>query len=111
MPVFDFGAAMRETRVTVDALLAAGRVADAETYMDERRRVFADNGYLIRKLNQAYFAFYGGYQSGSPGAGGGDPIGEAVATIRRDSASIHDWIVRLRGIVTREELLAAAHGS
>jgi hypothetical protein len=107
-PVFDFGTELNETRVTVDQLLADGEVDEAETYMEERRRFFADNGYHLRKLNQAFFAFYGGYQTGSAGAGGGDPIGAAVARIRQTSATIHEWIITLRGITTRDELLRAA---
>ena len=106
-PVFDFGAALNETRVTVDQFLADGQVEEAEAYMEDRRRVFIENGYQFRKLNQAFFAFYGGYQSGTPGAGGADPIGEAVAAIRRNSPTIHDWILTVRGISTRAELLAA----
>lgn len=107
-PAFDFGAEMDETRRHVDDLLAEDRVEEAEAYMEERRRLFVENGYGIRKLNQAYFAFYGGYQSGAPGAGGADPIGPAVQAILDHSDSIHDWIVTMRGITTRDDLLAAA---
>ncbi|MBN8638456.1 MAG: hypothetical protein J0M07_24300 [Anaerolineae bacterium] len=32
----------------------------------------------------------------------------AVAAIRRESATIHEWSITLRGITTREELLRAA---
>jgi hypothetical protein len=106
-PPFNFGAEMNETRVTVDELLAAGRVEDAEAYMEERRQVFVANGYLIRKLNQAYFAFYGGYQSPGGGAGGADPIGPAVAALRESSGSVYDWIAALRGVTTRVELVSA----
>ncbi len=104
---FDYGAAMNETRVTVDQLLAAGKVDQAEAYMEQRRQVFVAHGYVIRKLNQAYFAFYGGYQSGSPGEGGSDPIGPAVQAIRDQSDSIFGWIETMRAIVTRDQLLAA----
>jgi len=107
-PAFDFGAALDETRRTVDALLAEGRVDEAEAYMEERRALFVANGYPIRRLNQAFFAFYGGYQTGAPGAGGGDPIGAAVRAIRDASPSILAWIETMRGITTRAELLAAA---
>lgn len=106
-PVFDFGMEMDRTRRTVDDLLAAGKVEEAEVYMAERRALFAANGYMIRKLNQAYFAFYGGYQSGAPGAGGQDPIGPAVQALREASPSLHDWVVTMRGITSREALLAA----
>lgn len=106
-PAFDFGAEMNETRVQVDALLAEGRVDEAEAYMDERRRFFAENGYRIRKLNQAYFAFYGGYQGGGiPGIGGTDPVGPAVQSIRERSESLVDFVEQLRGVTTREHLLA-----
>ncbi len=106
-PAFDFGAEMHETRVTVDEMLAEGQIEEAEAYMEERRRLFVEHGYGIRKLNQAYFAFYGGYQSGEPGVGGEDPIGPAVQAILDASPSIHDWIVTMRAITTRDELLAA----
>jgi hypothetical protein len=56
---FDFGVEMDITRRQVDELLAAGEVDAAEAYMEERRGWFAANGYLLRKINQAYFAFYG----------------------------------------------------
>lgn len=65
---FDFNAEMRETRVNADALLAAGKIEDAEQYMELRRLFLWDNGYRIRKLNQAYFAFYGAYADSPGGA-------------------------------------------
>ena len=83
-----------------------GAVAEAEAYMEERRQFFYSNGYLIRRLNQAFFAFYGGYQSVGSGVGGADPIGPAVAAIRDLSPSLHDWIITMRTITTREQLLA-----
>lgn len=105
-PAFDFGKEMDTTRRRVDELLADGKVDEAEAYMEQRRELFVTNGYRIRKLNQAYFAFYGGYQSGQPGAGGEDPIGPAVQAIRDASPSLQAWIVTMRGITTRDELLA-----
>lgn len=108
-PAFDFGAEMDRTRRRVDELLVAGQIAEAEAYMEQRRQDFYANGYPIRRLNQAWFAFYGGYQAGSggtPGAGGDDPIGPAVEAIRAASPSLRDWIVTMRGITTRDELLA-----
>lgn len=105
-PAFDFGAEMHKTRVTVDQLLAEGRVEEAEDYMEARRQAFVANGYLIRKLNQAYFAFYGGYQAGGvPGVGGEDPIGPALRDLRAASPSLHTFIVMVRDVVTRDQLL------
>lgn len=107
-PAFDFGKEMNTTRVTVDDLLAHGKVSDAEAYMEARREVFVAHGYSIRKLNQAYFAFYGGYQSGAPGVGGQDPIGPAVQAIRDASPSLFQWVATMRNISTRDTLLAKA---
>jgi hypothetical protein len=106
---FDFAAAMHETRVTVDALLAEGRIEQAEAYMEERRQLFFAHGYPIRKLNQAYFAFYGGYQvAGVPGIAGEDPTGPAVRAIREASPNLHAFAVALRDLTTREALLERA---
>jgi hypothetical protein len=77
-PIFDFRAEMHETRLRVDELLAAGLIEEAEAYMEARRQVFWENGYQIRRLNQAYFAFYGAYADSPGGAAGSDPVGEAV---------------------------------
>ncbi len=86
---FDFRAEMGETRLEVDRLLEEGRVDEAEGYMEERRRVFVDNGYNIRKLNQAYFAFHGSYGD-SPASV--SPIGGQVERVRETSASVGDFI-------------------
>ena len=74
---------MHTTRVTVDALLAAGKINEAESYMEQRRQLFVQNGYTIRKLNQAYFAFYGAYADVPGGAAGEDPVGPAVRALAR----------------------------
>lgn len=85
---FNFQAEMHETRVTVDALLAEGKITEAENYMEARRQVFVTHGYLIRKLNQAYFAFYGAYADTPVGAAGEDPVGQAVRQLRAQSSSL-----------------------
>jgi hypothetical protein len=81
-PAFDFRAEMHATRVHVDDLLAQGKVREAEIYMGWQRQVFVEHGYAIRKLNQAYFAFYGAYADEPGGAAGEDPIGPARAEPR-----------------------------
>jgi len=102
-PAFDFRAEMRETRVRADELLAQGRIEEAEAYMEERRRTFVANGYGIRKLNQAYFAFYGAYAD-EPGARGEDPIGPAVQELRASSPNLHTFVTRAAGLTTLAEL-------
>ena len=51
--------------------------------MEQRRQLFVENGYYIRKLNQAYFAFYGAYADVPGGAAGEDPVGPAVRALPR----------------------------
>jgi hypothetical protein len=104
-PAFDFRAEMRETRVRVDDLLAQGRIDEAEQYMEQRREMFVENGYQIRKLNQAYFAFYGSYAD-EPGATGSDPIGPALRELRYYSDSLADYIDKVRGVTSFEEIQA-----
>jgi len=58
---FDYSSEMRKTRQRVDQLLADGEIEAAESYMEERRKLFVVNGYRIRKINQAFFAFHGTY--------------------------------------------------
>ncbi len=67
-PPFDFRAEMHTTRLEVDRLLAEGKILEAEEYMEQRRIFFWENGYQIRRLNQAYFAFHGSYAADPGGA-------------------------------------------
>lgn len=83
---FDFHTQMRVTRERVDDLLDAGAIAAAEGYMERRRREFVANGYYIRRLNQAYFAFHGAYAT--TGAAGVNIIGQQVAELRQRSPSL-----------------------
>jgi hypothetical protein len=104
-PVFDYRAEMRLTRQTVDALLAEGDIEGAEAYMESRRQVFWENGYLIRKLNQAYFAFYGAYND-TPGGGasGEDPVGPAVQAYRSQFDSLADFLRAIASVSSFAEL-------
>ncbi len=107
---FDFNAEMRETRVNADALLAAGKIEDAEQYMELRRLFLWDNGYRIRKLNQAYFAFYGAYADSPGGAAGTDPVGEAVRTLRAQSATLTEFLQTIAWMSSFEALQEAVAG-
>ena len=103
-PVFDFRAEMHATRVRVDALLAEGEIEEAEAYMEARRLFFWDQGYAIRKLNQAYFAFYGSYADTPIGPAGEDPVGAAVRELRARSASLIDFVNRMAWLTSFEDL-------
>jgi hypothetical protein len=104
---FDFNNEMHVTRVHVDELLAQGKVAEAEAYMEQRRQFFWDNGYALRKLNQAYFAFYGAYANVPGGAAGEDPVGPAVRALRTHSASLTDFLEKISQMSSFQQLQAA----
>jgi hypothetical protein len=109
-PPFDFRAEMHQTRVNVDKLLAEGQIEPAETYMEQRRVFFWENGYPFRKLNQAYFAFYGAYADQPGGAAGQDPVGSAVRLLREKSASLAGFINRMAWMWNVEQLNKAVGG-
>ncbi len=105
-PKFDFRKEMRETRQRTDEFLAQGKIEAAESYMEQRRQLFVQNGYLIRKLNQAYFAFHGAYNAdpgGSPAAGK-DPVGPAVQEMRDRSASMGDFLRTMASVQNFDDL-------
>ncbi len=106
-PPFDFRAEMHTTRVTVDAMLAQGQITQAETYMEQRRQIFVQNGYYIRRLNQAYFAFYGAYADVPGGAAGEDPVGPAVRALRAQSKSLADFLNRISWMTSFQQLQQA----
>ncbi|MCS6994293.1 MAG: hypothetical protein NZP74_10725 [Anaerolineales bacterium] len=108
---FDFRAEMYKTRVRADELLAQGKIEEAEAYMEARRQFFWENGYAIRKLNQAYFAFHGAYADTPGGAAGEDPVGPAVRELRARSATLTDFLERIAQMSSFEELLAALRTS
>lgn len=103
---FDFAAEMGETRNEVDRLLAEGKVQEAEAYMEVRRQLFVRHGYAIRKLNQAYFAFYGGYAAEPGGAAGADPIGPMLRELREASPSLRDFLDEVARVTSYDDLLA-----
>ncbi len=101
---FEFGPQMRATRLVVDELLAGGYVEEAEAFMEARRRTFAENGYLLRVLNQAYFAFHGSYATGAAAT---DPIGPKLTRLRELSPSLQAFMQTASRLTTVAELDAA----
>jgi hypothetical protein len=75
--------------------------------MEQRREFFWKNGYLIRKLNQAYFAFYGAYADVPGGAAGEDPVGPAVRALRAQSPSLADFVNTIAWMTSFEQLQQA----
>jgi hypothetical protein len=105
-PAFNFNEEMRITRVNVDAMLADGKIEEAETYMELRRQFIWENGYRIRKLNQAYFAFHGAYADTPGGAAGEDPVGAAVRELWGRSDSLADFLNVIGAVSSFEDLVA-----
>ena len=101
---FNFNSEMHITRVHVDELLTLGKVTEAEAFMEQRRQFFWDNGYAIRKLNQAYFAFYGAYANVPGGAAGEDPVGPAVRALRAQSASLTVFLNKISQMFSFQQL-------
>lgn len=105
--VFDFRAEMRQTRLEVDRLLAEGRIEEAEQFMEERRLVFVENGYGIRVLNQAYFAFHGSYATGPAGV---SPIGPKMEALRAATPDLPAFLQTVRWFTSQDDLDAALDG-
>jgi hypothetical protein len=102
----EFRALMRETRIRLDALLKEGNVDEAEAYLRDRRQDFLAAGFQIRKLNQAYFAFYGSYGDAAAGV---SPIPRQLGWLRAASGSPGEFLRRV-GQLTGADDLARAVG-
>jgi hypothetical protein len=97
----DFVAAMREIRLNVNLFLAEGQIDRAEKYMEDQRQMLNAKGYNIRKLNQAYFAFYGSYAHSPTSI---DPIGDQVRLLRKHSLSLKDFLDTAANITGSQDL-------
>jgi hypothetical protein len=103
-PVFNFNQEMQNIRKQVDKYLAAGEINTAEQYMQQKQEYLAANGYYIRKLNQAYFAFYGTYAD-SPAYE--NPIGTEIKQLRTKSASLKDFLNTVSSMTSVKNLNSA----
>ncbi len=99
---FDFDREMREIRRAVDDYLARGEIEQAEVFMEEKRGYLASKGYHLRKLNQAYFAFYGTYADRPTSI---SPIGEELSRLRKQSSSLKEFLETVSSITSRKDLL------
>lgn len=100
-PAVDRDAVLRDLRVEVDGLLAAGRVEEAEARMEAVRLELWDAGVRIRRLNQAYFAWFGTYAARPDAV---DPIGAQLREVRARSDSLAQFLERVRGIGSRQDV-------
>jgi len=99
---FDFNREMRDIRRAVDKYLARGEIEQAEEFMEQKRQYLASKGYYIRKLNQAYFAFYGTYADRPTSI---SPIGIELKELRSQSASLKDFLETVAAMTSRQELI------
>ena len=98
---FDFRSEMRSLRLRVEELLTEGSVEEAERLMNEKRDEFESFGVYIRRINQAYFAFYGSYAD-TPGSI--DPIGPKLQRLRDRSGSIVEFVLLARSLHSEADL-------
>jgi hypothetical protein len=92
---------LRELRLEVDALLAEGRVEQAERRMEQVRERLERAGHNIRRINQAYFAWYGTYAARADSV---DPLGSQLREIRGRSGSLARFLTIIRDVTSRAEV-------
>jgi len=99
---FDFNREMRTIRRIVDNYLARGEIEQAEEFMEQKRQYLASKGYYIRKLNQAYFAFYDTYADSPTSI---SPIGLELKELRSQSTSLKEFLDRVAVMTSRQDLI------
>jgi len=102
--LIQFRAMMRETRMHLDGLLRAGKLDEAEAYLEARRLDFIAAGWQIRKLNQAYFAFFGAY---GDAAAGTNPVPRQLGILRAMSGSPAEFLRRVGELTSAADLARA----
>jgi peptidoglycan/xylan/chitin deacetylase (PgdA/CDA1 family) len=97
---FNFNRFMGATRKHTDELLADGLIDEAESYMEGSRVELLDHGYVIRKVNQAYFAFHGTYAE-SPSST--SPVARYLWDLREQVDSVGELVKLLSPLGTYED--------
>jgi len=101
MPVLDRDRMLRELRLEVEGLLVAHEVERAERRMEEVRLELEHAGILIRRINQAYFAWIGSYAARPDAV---DPLGAQLRELRRRAGSLAGFLEAVRGARSRADL-------
>jgi hypothetical protein len=99
--VFDFRREMRSTRTELERLLAESSPDTAEAYLEERRLEFRANGFNIRKLNNAWFAFNGTYADNAASI---SPVEGQLRTIRAASPDLATFLANIASITETGQL-------
>jgi len=103
---FNANRELRKIYIAAESKLKANDIPGAEQVMEQGREYLAQNGVNIRKLNQAFFAFYGSYAEG-PDAIRSDPIGDDLRELRRRSPSLHDFLTTVAQMTSYDDLKRA----
>jgi hypothetical protein len=106
-PTVDSTKELRALRLEVDELLKQGKVAEAEQVMEEKRLFLDANGVSIRKINQAYFAFYGTYADSPQSSNPVGPKIERVWELTKDVGLFLRVMREVTSVVELDEALAA----
>jgi hypothetical protein len=85
----DVDGILRSLRVEVDALLAGGKIGEAEALMERRRLELVEQGITFRRINQAFFAFRSLYGTDPDVV---SPVGEKLQRLRAASDSVGDFL-------------------
>lgn len=94
-------AALRELRREVDALLESGQVEAAEARMEAARLELMAAGVPIRRLNQAFFAWYGTYAARGDSI---DPLGVQLRQLRAAAGSLPAFLDVVGRTTTRADV-------
>ena len=97
-----FNEVLRDTRLEVDRLLGQGKVDEAETYMSKITFILQKDGYKIRKINQAYFAFHGNYADNPSST---SPIGKELKEYRSYFNNVGKFIESISQIKSHNQFL------
>jgi len=100
-PSLDFDRTLHQLRIDVDALLAQGKVTQAEQQMNATQRFLAQHGYYVDTINQAYFAFYGTYANTTAST---NPLGPELASLRRRYTSLGAFIHAVQNVTSVVDL-------
>lgn len=96
---------LRDLRLEVDALLERGAAVAAERRMTEVRDSLAEQGVNIRRINQAYFAWYGTYAARPEST---DPLGGQVRAVLERTGSLRRFVEEIREARTRDDVARLA---
>ena len=102
-PTIDRAMVLRDLRIEVDALLADGKVEEAEARMEEVRLFLAENGVFFRRINQAHFAWFGSYANRDDAI---DLLGPQLRELRERSGSLARFLELVRGATSRPDVEA-----